>query len=135
MALTEQQRKQLIEKVNSFPIKTILSYFQSGDVTFSDVPEISPERKQFIEEQLDKMPNPAEQSEWNDIVSMLENTFDDVAHKQLILQKLSSYIQHWEGSRPNGNHVDEAHSHYAAVEDQIRNIAAAIEKSDWDNVL
>ena len=134
MALTEQQRKQLIEKVNSLPIKTILSYFQSGDVTFSDVPEISPERKQFIEEQLDKMPNPAEQSEWNDIVSMLENTFDDVAHKQLILQKLSSYIQHWEGSRPNGNHVDEAHSHYAAVEDQIRNIAAAIEKSDWDNV-
>ena len=134
MALTELQRNQLIERINNLPLKTILNYFLSGDITFNDVPELLEERKQYIEEQINSMPNPAEQSEWNEIWSMIQNTYADIAHKELILQKLTNYINRWESSLPNGNHVDEARNQCGIVMEQIRDLSASIEASDWNMV-
>lgn len=134
MALTELQRNQLIERINNLPLKTILNYFLSGDITFNDVPELLEERKQYIEEQINSMPNPAEQSEWNEIWSMIQNTYADIAHKELILQKLTNYINRWESSLPNGNHVDEARNQCSIVMEQIRDLSASIEASDWNMV-
>jgi hypothetical protein len=134
MALTELQRKQLIEKINNLPLKTILNYFLSGDITFSDVPELSPERKAYIEEQINNMPNPTEQSEWNEIKSMIQNSYADIAHKEFILQKLTEYIGHWDSSRPNGNHVDEARNQYNIVLGEIKELTASVEDNDWKMV-
>lgn len=134
MALTDLQRKQLIEKINNLPVKTILNYFLSGDITFSDVPELLPERKAFIEEHINNMPNPTEQAEWNDISLMIQNSYADITHKELILQKLTEYIGHWDSSRPNGNHVDEARNQYNIVLDQIKELTASVEDNDWNMV-
>ena len=60
MALTELQRKQLIEKINSLPVKTILPYFLEKEISFDEVPHIEEERQRWIEEQVNSMPNPNE---------------------------------------------------------------------------
>ena len=113
MALTELQRKRLIEGINNLPINTILSYFQSGEICFTDVPNISAERREYIQQQLDQMPNPQEQREWAEIQSNLINP------SQELLNKIASYVRKWEGTRPAGNHVDEAREIYNQVEQTI----------------
>ena len=67
--LTPAQRNQLIERINTLPISTILPYFLNGTVTLVEVPNINAERRQYLEEQLASMPNPTEQAEWNAVVS------------------------------------------------------------------
>ena len=128
MALTELQRKRLIEGINNLPINTILSYFQSGEIGFSDVPNISAERKEYIQQQLDQMPNPQEQKEWAEIQSNSTNPSQD------LLNRIASYVRKWEGTRPAGNHVDEAREMYNKVEQTIIAQAEELEKTDWANV-
>lgn len=128
MALTELQRKRLIEGINNLPINTILSYFQSGEIGFSDVPNISAERKEYIQQQLDEMPNPQEQKEWAEIQSSSTNPSQD------LLNRIASYVRKWEGARPAGNHVDEAREMYNKVEQAINAQAEELEKTDWANV-
>ena len=134
MPLTEQQRNQLIERINSLSMATILPYFQSGEISFEDVPGILPERRQYIEEQLSNMPNMVEQQEWSLISQMSQNGSADIAYNQQLLGQIDTYIRNWEASRPNGNHVDEALGLRATVEGRIREIAAQIESNDWNNV-
>lgn len=128
MALSEIQRKQLISKINSLKIDIVLNYFQSGDITFSDVPNITSDRKQFIEEQLNNMPNPIEKKEWNEIEVMLGNPTRE------LLDKLTTYVRKWEGSRPANNHVDEAIEEFTKVEDELQRVLEQTEKSDWNAV-
>lgn len=128
MALTELQRKRLIEGINNLPINTILSYFQSGEIGFSDVPNISAERKEYIQQQLDQMPNPQEQQEWAEVQSNSTNPSQD------LLSRITSYVRRWEGTRPAGNHVDEAREMYNQVEQTIIAQAEELEKTDWANV-
>ena len=128
MALTELQRKRLIEGINNLPINTILSYFQSGEIGFSDVPNISAERREYIQQQLDQMPNPQEQKEWAEIQSNSTNPSQD------LLNRIASYVRKWEGTRPAGNHVDEAREMYNKVEQTIVAQAEELEKTDWANV-
>ena len=113
MALTELQRKSLIDRVNTLPINTVLTYFQSGEITFADVPAISAERKQYIEEQLNKMPNPLEQQEWAEIQALSSSPSPE------LLMKIESYIRKWEGVRPADNHVDAARESYNKLEAQV----------------
>ena len=134
MALTEQQRSQLIERINNLSMNTILRYFQSGEISFEDVPEISPERRQYIEEQLSKMPNPAEQEEWNLVAQMINSVSSDIASKKQLLGRIDTYIRNWESSKPNEHHVDEALNVRATIEAQIRDIAAQEESADWSRV-
>lgn len=128
MALTDLQRSQLIERVNNLPLKNILPYFLTGEITFSDVPKIDATRKAYIEEQIAALPNPNEQKEWKEIEDNKSN------HTQDLLDKIASYIRNWEGSRPNGNHVDEAHRLYSNVENSVKRQAEDLERNDWAQV-
>ena len=128
MPLTEIQRRSLIDRVNTLPINTVLTYFQSGEITFADVPQISAERKQYIEEQLNKMPNPLEQQEWAEIQSLSSSPSPE------LLKKIESYIRKWDGVRPAENHVDDARNLYNALEAQVRAQAEQIERQDWERV-
>ena len=134
MPLTEQQRTQLVERINSLSMSTILPYFQNGEITFEDVPEILPERRQYIEDQLRNMPNMVEQQEWALLAQMAQNGSADIAYNRQLLGQIDAYIRNWETSRPNGNHVDEALDLHATIDGRIREIAAQIESSDWNNV-
>ena len=128
MALNELQRKSLIDRVNTLPITTVLTYFQSGEITFADVPQISAERKQYIEEQLNKMPNPLEQQEWAEIQAISSSPSPE------LLNKVESYIRRWESVRPAENHVDDARNLYNELEAQVRAQAEQIERQDWERV-
>ena len=109
MALTDLQRKKLIEDINRLNINVVLKYFLSGDISLSDVPHITDDRCKFIEEHL---PSPS-QMDWD----ALQASLSEVSASTL--QKLETYIRKYEGTRPNGNHVDEAIAKYNEIEDKL----------------
>lgn len=98
MPLTDLQRKKLIDDINRLNINVVLKYFLSGDISLSDVPHITDDRRQYIEEHL---PAPA-QMDWNELQASLSEV------SEFTLHKLEAYIRKYEGTRPKGNHVDEA---------------------------
>ena len=128
MALTDLQRKKLIEGINSISINSIIKYIQKGDITLDDVPHISAERKQYIIDQLNSMPNPVEQQEWQAIEMML------IQPSTELVQKLSSYIARWDAGRPAGNHVELAKQKLPEIESQIKLEAERAEQAEWDAV-
>lgn len=128
MALTDLQRKKLIERINSISINSIIKYIQIGDITLDDVPHISAERKQYIIDQLNSMPNPVEQQEWQAIEMML------IQPSTELVQKLSSYIARWDAGRPAGNHVELAKQKLPEIESQIKLEAERAEQAEWDAV-
>ena len=109
MALTDLQRKRLIDDINRLNINVILKYFLSGDISLSDVPHISDDRRKYIEEHL---PSPA-QMDWEALQASLSEVSEST------LQKLGDYIRKYEGTRPNGNHVDEANAKYNEIADKL----------------
>mgnify|MGYP004473078301 FL=1 len=109
MALTDLQRKKLIEDINRLNINVVFKYFLSGDISLSDVPHITDDRRKFIEEHL---PSPS-QMDWD----ALQASLSEVSASTL--QKLETYIRKYEGTRPNGNHVDEAIAKYNEIEDKL----------------
>lgn len=128
MALTGLQRKKLIEGINSISINSIIKHIQIGDITLDDVPHISAERKQYIIDQLNSMPNPVEQQEWQAIEMML------IQPSTELVQKLSSYIARWDAGRPAGNHVELAKQKLPEIESQIKLEAERAEQAEWDAV-
>ena len=128
MALTDLQRKKLIQGINSISINSIIKYIQIGDITLDDVPHISAERKQYIIDQLNSMPNPVEQQEWQAIEMML------IQPSTELVQKLSSYIARWDAGRPAGNHVELAKQKLPEIESQIKLEAERAEQAEWDAV-
>ena len=128
MALTDLQRKKLIEGINSISINSIIKYIQIGDITLDDVHHISAERKQYIIDQLNSMPNPVEQQEWQAIEMML------IQPSTELVQKLSSYIARWDAGRPAGNHVELAKQKLPEIESQIKLEAERAEQAEWDAV-
>ena len=128
MALTDLQRKKLIEGINNLPVKTILKYIQTGDISLDDVPHITAERKQYILDQQNSMPNPVEQQEWQAIEMML------IQPSAELVQKLSSYIARWDAGRPAGNHVDLAKQKLPEIDSQIKLEAERAEQAEWDAV-
>ena len=123
MALTDLQRKKLIEGINSISINSIIKY-----IPLDDVPHISAERKQYIIDQLNSMPNPVEQQEWQAIEMML------IQPSTELVQKLSSYIARWDAGRPAGNHVELAKQKLPEIESQIKLEAERAEQAEWDAV-
>ena len=109
MCLTDLQRRRLIEDVNRLNINVVLKYFLKGDISLSDVPHISDDRRKYIEEHL---PSPA-QMDWD----ALQASLSEVSVSTL--QKLEIYIRKYEGTRPNGNHVDEAIAKYNEIADKL----------------
>ena len=124
MPLTDLQRKKLIDDINRFPINVILKYFLSGDISLSDVPHISDDRRKYIEEHL---PAPA-QIDWNALQASLSEVSESTLHK------LEVYIRKYEGTRPDGNHVDEAIAKRKEIKDALQREALAKEEPEWKAV-
>lgn len=98
MPLTNLQRKRLIDDINRLNINVVLKYFLSGDITLSDIPHITDDRRKYIEEHL---PAPA-QLDWDALQASLSEVSKSTLHK------LEDYIRKYETTCPKGNHVDEA---------------------------
>ena len=124
MSLTDLQRKKLIDDINRLNINVVLKYFLSGDISLSDVPHITDDRRKFIEEHL---PAPA-QMDWN----ALQASLSEVSVSTLL--KLETYIRKYEGTRPDGNHVDEAIAKRNEIKDALQREALAKEEDEWNTV-
>ena len=124
MPLTDLQRKKLIDDINRLNINVVLKYFLSGDISLSDVPHITDDRRKFIEEHL---PSPA-QIDWNALQASLSEVSKSTLHK------LEAYIRKYEGTCPDGNHVDEAIAKRNEIKDVLRREALAKEEAEWNAV-
>lgn len=124
--LTDMQKRQIISREPHININKILEYIQTySNLSLDDFPNMSPDRRKYIEDTINSMPNPQEQAEWNAIDAM-RNT-----PTRQLLDMIEAYIRRWEGSRPNGNHVDEANTLYKHVEEELRKAQEKIEEDDW----
>lgn len=124
MPLTDLQRKKLIDDINRLNINVVLKYFLSGDISLSDVPHITDDRRKYIEEHL---PAPA-QMDWDALQASLSEVSKSTLHK------LEAYIRKYEGTRPDGNHVDEAIAKCNEIKDALQREAIAKEETEWKTV-
>ena len=124
MPLTDLQRKKLIDDINRLNINVVLKYFLSGDISLSDVPHITDDRRKYIE---DYLPAPA-QKDWDALQASLSEVSESTLHK------LEAYIRKFEGTRPDGNHVDEAIAKRNEINDALRRDALATEETEWKAV-
>ena len=124
MPLTDLQRKKLIDDINRLNINVVLKYFLSGDISLSDVPHITDDRRKYIE---DHLPAPA-QMDWDALQTSLSEVSESTLHK------LEAYIRKYEGTRPDGNHVDEAIAKRNEIKDALRRDALATEETEWKAV-
>lgn len=127
--LTDLQKKQLIQREPATSVSKMVEYIQKFDnLSLDDFPNMSADRKALIDQQLKQFPNPNEQKEWNDISIMLSTPSQDV------INLLNNYIQHWEKSKPYGNHIQEAFNELKRIQNLIAAEAMAAEEFDWNNV-
>ena len=131
--LTQEQRQQLINKINTLPLPTILKYFQSREIKMKDVAHvIFPVRKEWLEEQLANMPNPIEQAEWDLIENLFNNIVSSEESLNELLSKLKAYIAKWEGICER--HGTIANEKINWVQQQLNHLAEERESADWDSV-
>ena len=124
MPLTDLQRKKLIDDINRLNINVVLKYFLSGDISLSDVPHITDDRRKYIE---DYLPASA-QKDWDALQASLSEVSESTLHK------LEAYIRKYEGTRPDGKHVDEAIAKRNEIKDALRRDALATEETEWKAV-
>ena len=124
MPLTDLQRKKLIDDINRLNINVVLKYFLSGDLSLSDIPHITDDRRKYIE---DHLPAPA-QMDWDALQASLSEVSESTLHK------LEAYIRKYEGTRPDGNHVDEAIAKRNEIKDALLRDALAKEEAEWNAV-
>lgn len=127
--LTDLQKNKLIQLEPATSVSKMVEYIQKFDnLSLADFPNMSADRKALIDQQLKQFPNPNEQKEWNDISIMLSTPSQDV------INLLNNYILHWEQSKPNGNHIQEAFYELKRIQDLLAAEAMAAEEFDWNNV-
>lgn len=129
-SLTELQKKQLVDRCNSINVNTLLKYIQSGEITLAELANLSADRREYIDKKIKDQPNPLEQEEWNEIISLIESSgaSDELMHK------FNAYIKKWEEKRPTGNHVDEAVQKRQELEQVLIEIKRNQEEADWQQV-
>lgn len=127
--LNDLQRKQIIQREPTKSAEYMLGLIQKYDnLSLDDFPNMNSDKKNYIREKLNSVPNHNEQAEWNRIAGMLGQP------SQELLDALNLYIRNWETSRPFGNHVDEAWSEVSRVERNITLAQTQMEENDWENV-
>ncbi len=127
--LTDMQKRQLIAQEPHININAMLNYILEYDnVSLDDFPNMAAERRQYIENAIQAMPNPQEQNEWKAIDALRHTPTPE------LLRMIEAYIRRWEGSRPNGNHVDEANLLYDDVDNQLKEQQKMREQADWEQV-
>ena len=98
------------DDINRLNIDVVLEYILKGVITLSDIPHIPYDRRKYIE---DHLPAPA-QMDWEALQASLSE------FSVSTLQKLETYIRKYEGTRPNGNHVDEAIAKRNEIKDALQ---------------
>lgn len=127
--LNDLQRRQIIQREPTKSAEYMLGLIQKYDnLSLDDFPNMNSDKRNYILEKLNSVPNPNEQKEWNKIVGMLGTSSPE------ILDALNSYIRNWGSSRPFGNHVDEAWTEVSRVEGEMKSAQAQEEENDWVNV-
>lgn len=127
--LNDLQKKQVIQREPTKSADYMLECIQKYDnLSLDDFPNMDPSKRKYIQEKLNSVPNPNEQKEWDNIVSMLGNPSQD------LLDALNNYIRHWESTRPAGNHVNEAWNEVSRVEGELAAKQTQIEEDDWNGV-
>ena len=127
--LTDMQKRQLITQEPHININAMLNYILEYDnVSLDDFPNMAAERRQYIENAIKAMPNPQEKNEWEAIDALRHTPTPE------LLRMIEAYIRRWEGSRPNGNHVDEANLLYDDVDNQLKEQQKMREQADWEQV-
>lgn len=124
MPLTDLQRERLIDNINRLNINVVLKYILKGVITLSDIPHITADRRQYIEEHLSS----PTQMDWDALQASLSEVSESTLHK------LEAYIRKYEGTRPKGNHVDEAIAKRKEIMDALQREALAKEEADWNAV-
>lgn len=133
--LPEAKKKIIIQREPSTGAAKILELIQAFDnLSLDDFPNMEKTKRKQIEQQLNSMPNSQEQAEWGSIVNAKDNFRNDVATAEALLESLKNYIHAWEGSRPVGNHVDEANALYAEVEDHVKAYWQKVEENAWNTL-
>lgn len=133
MELTPQQKQQIIAKEAGIGAGKIAEYIAKySNLSLDDFPSMAAEKRAMINSKIGSMPNPAEQQEWNAIAAKLSSLQpQNVEASSLLLQSLNAYISHWDGARPNGNHVDEAKQLYSQLEQKVMESMRQVEESEW----
>lgn len=127
--LNDLQRRQIIQREPTKSAEYMLGLIQKYDnLSLDDFPNMNSDKRNYILEKLNSVPNPNEQKEWSKIAGMLGSS------SQEFLDALNSYIRNWESSRPFGNHVDEAWTEVSRVEGEMKSAQAQEEENDWVNV-
>lgn len=127
--LNDLQRRQIIQREPTKSAEYMLGLIQKYDnLSLDDFPNMNSDKRNYIQEKLNSVPNPNEQKEWSKIAGMLGSS------SQEFLDALNSYIRNWESSRPFGNHVDEAWTEVSRVEGEMKSAQAQEEENDWVNV-
>ena len=121
---TNLQRERLIDDINRLNINVVLKYILNGVITLSDIPHITDDRRKYIE---DHLPAPA-QMDWDALQASLSEVSESTLHK------LEAYIRKYEGTRPDGNHVDEAIAKRNEIKDALQREALAKEEDEWNTV-
>lgn len=131
--LPETKKRIVIQKEPNTSAAKIIDLIQTYDnLDVIDFPKMDDSKRQYIENFLNSQPNAAEQNEWQEIESFKQNYRLSVEVAESLLDKVGSYIRKWEGSRPVGNHVDEANTLYDDVESCIRDFRSGLEIKDWE---
>lgn len=133
--LEDIKKKILIQREPTMGINKILEFIQKYDnVSLQDFPAMEPSKRDEIQKLLNSQPNVQEQAEWSDILVAKDTYQTDISVAESFLEALDSYIQHWDQSRPVGNHVDDANVLYNTVNQHIQTYYRQIEQNDWDNL-
>lgn len=134
MALTQQQKNILKEKCNVMPLSDVVKYIMQGDISLSELTKLTPERRASIEEKLANQPNPEEQKDWQKVEASKCELGGPLEMLQQYLMGLHGYISRWEQTKSAKNHVAEAKSIAAAIDDEMRKRVIVEEEKDWENI-
>lgn len=117
--LAPNQKALLIQNCNTYPnIQRMLHYLQTGELKFSDMPDLSNERKAILEQLYNdwlatpeppKPEDPMEKQMWEQICSYGSNYEQmDSNLRSVVEQSVRVYISRFSESRPGGHHIEEA---------------------------
>ena len=133
--LPEVKKRIIIQKEPNTSAAKIIDIIKNFDnISLDDFPKMDSTKREFIQEELRKGPRPAEQNEWKEIERSRGNYDSNIDAAEAFLSQIGNYIRNWEGSRPEGNHVNEANSLYDEVESYIQQYNNGIEEKDWNNL-
>lgn len=132
--LNDTQKSKIPSVCNTWPLDKLLHYLETGEILFSDLPNLDPNRRAILDQRLEawrSQPNPPDQQEQNDweIIDGYDKNIrsmrpDDRRELSGLLEK---YIGSYSAVKPGGNHLSEAES-------LLNEIKKTEESEEWRRV-